>query len=72
MASPAASRMRRYRAPATAGKIILRHEVDEADLTACLIADGLLDPVMADDRAAIEAAFGELVKRYLMAQRRYA
>jgi hypothetical protein len=60
-----------YRRRQAAGLIIVRLELDEADITACLVADRLLDPAVADSRPAVEAALGELLRRYVSADRKW-
>jgi hypothetical protein len=46
-----------------AGKIILRLEVDEVNLVVALVDLGLLDPLFADDRIAIEKAAEKHLQR---------
>jgi hypothetical protein len=47
---------RRWRARERAGLILLKFPADEAEVVVALTDRGLLDPVLADDRAAINEA----------------
>jgi hypothetical protein len=53
---PRARHTAAWRAREKAGRILLKLEVDEAELVVGLIDAGLLDPLVADDRCAITAA----------------
>jgi hypothetical protein len=65
MADPraAAARMRAYRARRKAGLISLPVDVPEIDTTEALIEADLLPRAAAEDRAALAAALGELIRR---------
>ena len=58
----AAERMRRRRARLAKGLVHIEFWVDEANLTAKLIADRKLDPNKADDPKAVSAATQRLVE----------
>ena len=66
-----AERMRRLRARQSAGKSVLRLEVDEAAIVLMLIANGSLAPEQEEDRAAVEAALTKQIED-LAALPRYA
>ena len=63
--------MRRLRARQSAGKSVLRLEVDEAAIVLMLIANGSLAPEQEEDRAAVEAALTKQIED-LAALPRYA
>jgi hypothetical protein len=63
--SPGARYTAAWRARAKAGRIRLTLEVDEAELVVALVDAGLLDPALADDRAALTAATQRALARYL-------
>jgi hypothetical protein len=48
--------MRKSRERQAAGRLLLPIEVDEVELVEVLVAHGVLDPIMADDKAAIARA----------------
>jgi len=54
---------RQYRARLRAGKVRLAIVVDEAALTAMLVDRGLLNPLQADDRAALTAAAEQALRQ---------
>jgi hypothetical protein len=55
--------MRAWRARSKAGRCLLKLEIDEVELAVALVDAGLLDPSIADDRAALtEAAQRALVE----------
>jgi hypothetical protein len=54
--SPGAVYTRRWRQRERAGRCQLRIEVDEAELAVALVDRGLLDPALADSRAALARA----------------
>ena len=54
--SPGATYTRRWRARRRTGRVLLHVELDEAELVIGLTNRGLLDPLRADDPAALTAA----------------
>jgi hypothetical protein len=54
---------------AAAGQVICRLVLDEDTVSRALVADGLLDRAVADQRAKIEEALGQLIVRYLSVPR---
>jgi hypothetical protein len=59
----AAERMRAYRARREAGVIVVPVEVPEVDAAEALIEANLLPRAAAEDRTALAAALGELIRR---------
>jgi hypothetical protein len=55
-ASPAAVRLRRYRARQRSGRVLLRVEVAEVELVEVLVAAGYVDEYRAADRQVVAAA----------------
>jgi hypothetical protein len=53
-----------WRKRARTGKILLKVEVDEAALVVALVAHRLLDPVLADDRSALNAAAQKALEQF--------
>ena len=58
----------KWRARARAGHCLLRLEVDEVELSLALVDAGLLDPLLADDRAALTAATQRALALFLAGQ----
>jgi hypothetical protein len=54
--APSTVRTRRWRARESAGQVLLTVAVDEASLVVRLVADGLLNPTVADSRKALTTA----------------
>src|SRR5262245_14290230 len=54
---------RRYRERLRAGKVRLAIVMDEASLTAMLVDRGFLNPLRADDRAALAAAAERVLRQ---------
>jgi hypothetical protein len=63
--SPGARYTAAWRAREKAGRCLLTLEVDEAELVVALVDAGLLDPRIADNRAALAAATQHALARYL-------
>ena len=63
--SPGARYTAAWRAREKAGRCLLKLEVDEAELVVALVDAGLLDPGIADNRAALAAATQRALARYL-------
>lgn len=55
---------RQWRAREKAGRIQLRLEADEADIVISLVEAGWLDPLKADDRAAISQAAQRIITEF--------
>ena len=62
--SPGARYTRLWRARERAGKILLKLEQDEAELVVGLVAQGLLDPNVADRRDAVNAAAAKALVQF--------
>jgi hypothetical protein len=63
--SPGARYTAAWRAREKAGRCLLTLEVDEAELVVALVDAGLLDPRIADDRAALTEAAQRALALYL-------
>src|SRR5262245_50271183 len=63
--SPGARYTAAWRARERAGRCLLKIEVDEAQLVVALVDAGLLDPRIADDRAALTEAAQRALALYL-------
>ena len=63
--SPGARYTAAWRAREKAGRCLLTLEVDEAELVVALVDAGLLDPRIADDRAALTEATQRALALYL-------
>lgn len=61
----AAERQRRCRHRRLCGRIVVKVELDEVALIDTLVRAELLDPARADDRDAIEGAFGRAIRAWI-------
>jgi hypothetical protein len=57
---------RAYRQRRKAGRIVVELEVDEAKITAALIEARLLSPLLADDRAELDAEVASTMQTQLI------
>jgi hypothetical protein len=61
---PGARRTRAWRARAKAGRCLLKVETDEAAFAVVAVADGLLNPLQADDVGALNQAAAKVLAAY--------
>ena len=64
-----ADRQRHYRQRQSAGKLIVRIEIDEIETAQILSKRGFLDTGGADDRRAVEAAMQRMIDALVAAER---